>query len=58
MLLRTIGVHPHSRVYRDSDAVWLKDPYPYIKPEFDAAFQMDGDKWVCGGFIFLRWVVT
>mmetsp|Transcript_11756 Transcript_11756/g.19120 ORF Transcript_11756/g.19120 Transcript_11756/m.19120 type:complete len:863 (-) Transcript_11756:211-2799(-) len=41
----------------DIDAVWLKDPFPSLRPsdtdDFDIAGQRDTDS-LCGGFLYLR----
>ena len=41
-------------LYADVDAVWLKNPFPNFKGDFDMWLQEDNTKYLCAGFMAVR----
>lgn len=52
-LLRLIDAHPRL-IYTDIDTVWLRDPRPHFKGEYELWAQLDAPDYVCTGFMALR----
>jgi uncharacterized protein (TIGR01627 family) len=52
-LLRVLKVQKRI-IYTDIDTVWLSDPRPFFKGDFDLFAQLDGNKYYCTGFIALQ----
>ena len=52
-LLRVLKVQKRI-IYTDIDTVWLSDPRPFFKGDFDLFAQLDGNKYYCTGFMALQ----
>ena len=52
-VLRALQKYPNV-IYTDVDTVWLDDPRPYLRGDFDLWAQLDAKEYYCTGFMAFR----